>query len=184
MAASNGRMVRFPENLVRVMGRGASGVRGITLDGSVLVGMEVAEPGVDVLVVTENGYGKKTAIDEYRVTNRGGKGVKTLNITDKIDLWILDIMLGDVKKNKMSVVATGILFGVIGVLIIPMIAVIVKISNALSQKHPRIYKYSMIAFIGMLLAISLFCVVIKHQMSFLVIVACLAITLCDTIKNR
>ena len=67
---------------------------------------------------------------------------------------------------------------------LPMIAVIVKISNALSQKHPRIYKYSMIAFIGMLLAISLFFVVIKHQMSFLVIVACLAITLCDTIKNR
>ena len=53
-----------------------------------------------------------------------------------------------------------------GVLIIPMIAVIVKISNALSQKHPRIYKYSMIAFIGMLLAISLFCVVIKHQIEF------------------
>ena len=92
-------------------------------------------------------------------------------------------MLKELKKNKMSVVAivaTGILFGVMGVLIIPMIAVIVKISNALSQKHPRIYKYSMIAFIGMLLAISLFCVVIKHQMSFLVIVACLAITLCDT----
>lgn len=85
-------------------------------------------------------------------------------------------MLKELKKNKMSVVATGILFGVMGVLIIPMIAVIVKISNALSQKHPRIYKYSMIAFIGMLLAISLFCVVIKHQMSFLVIVACLAIT--------
>ena len=83
-------------------------------------------------------------------------------------------MLKELKKNKMSVVATGILFGVMGVLIIPMIAVIVKISNALSQKHPRIYKYSMIASIGMLLAISLFCVVIKHQMSFLVIVACLA----------
>ena len=101
-------------------------------------------------------------------------------------------MLKELKKNKMSVVmsvvATGILFGVMGVLIIPMIAVIVKISNALSQKHPRIYKYSMIAFIGMLLAISLFFVVIKHQMSFLVIVACLvaclAIALCDTIKNR
>ena len=70
-------------------------------------------------------------------------------------------MLKELKKNKMSVVATGILFGVMGVLIIPMIAVIVKISNALSQKHPRIYKYSMIAFIGMLLAISLFYVVIK-----------------------
>ena len=83
-------------------------------------------------------------------------------------------MLKELKKNKMSVVATGILFVVMGVLIIPMIAVIVKISNALS----------LIAFIGMLLAISLFCVVIKHQMSFLVIVACLAITLCDTIKNR
>lgn len=51
-------------------------------------------------------------------------------------------MLKELKKNKMSVVATGILFGVMGVLIIPMIAVIVKISNALSQKHPRIYKYS------------------------------------------
>ena len=88
------------------------------------------------------------------------------------------------KKNKMSVVATGILFGVMGILIIPIIAGIVKILSTLSQKHPRIFKYSMIAFIGMLLAISLFCVVIKHQMSFLVIVACLAITLCDTIKNR
>ena len=83
MAASNGRMVRFPENLIRVMGRGASGVRGINLDGSVLVGMEIAKEGEHVLVVTENGYGKKTAIDEYRITNRGGKGVKTLNITDK-----------------------------------------------------------------------------------------------------
>ena len=83
MAASNGRMVRFPENLVRVMGRNAAGVRGISLDGSHLVGMEIATPGVDVLVVTENGYGKKTSIDEYRITNRGGKGVKTLNITDK-----------------------------------------------------------------------------------------------------
>ena len=83
MAASNGRMVRFPENLVRVMGRSAAGVRGISLDGSYLVGMEIATPGKDVLVVTENGYGKKTPIDEYRITNRGGKGVKTLNITEK-----------------------------------------------------------------------------------------------------
>jgi len=83
MAASNGRMVRFPETLVRVMGRNAAGVRGISLDDSYLVGMEIATPDVDVLVVTENGYGKKTPIDEYRITNRGGKGVKTLNITDK-----------------------------------------------------------------------------------------------------
>ena len=92
-------------------------------------------------------------------------------------------MLKELKKNKMSVVATGILFGVMGVLIIPMIAVIVKISNALSQKHPRIYKYSMIAFIGMLLAISLFCVVIIHQMSFLVIVAGIAFFMIKSRKN-
>ncbi len=83
MASSNGRMVRFPENLVRVMGRNAAGVRGINLDGGYLVGMEIARPGVSVLVVTENGYGKKTPIDDYRITNRGGKGVKTLNITEK-----------------------------------------------------------------------------------------------------
>ena len=83
MASSNGRLVRFPENLVRVMGRGASGVRGINLDDGILVGMEVANSDIDVLVVTEKGYGKKTPIGEYRITNRGGKGVKTLNITDK-----------------------------------------------------------------------------------------------------
>ena len=83
MAASNGRMVRFHEGLIRVMGRGASGVRGINLVGSTLVGMEIAHDNVSVLVVTEKGYGKKTPINEYRITNRGGKGVKTLNITDK-----------------------------------------------------------------------------------------------------
>ena len=83
MAASNGRMVRFNEDLIRVMGRGAAGVRGINLDGSVLVGMEIAKDNEDVLVVTENGYGKKTPIEEYRITNRGGKGVKTLNVTEK-----------------------------------------------------------------------------------------------------
>ena len=83
MASSNGRLVRFPENLVRVMGRGAAGVRGINLGDGILVGMEACNSDVDVLVVTENGYGKKTPISEYRVTNRGGKGVKTLNITEK-----------------------------------------------------------------------------------------------------
>lgn len=93
-------------------------------------------------------------------------------------------MLKELKKNKMSVIATGILFGVIGVLIIPIIAGIVKILNTLSRKYPRIYKYSMIAFTGVLLAISLFCLVIKHQIAFLAIVACLAMELCDTIYKR
>ena len=83
MASSNGRMVRFNESEVRVMGRSASGVKGINLDGGTLIGMEVVENGQDVLVITEKGYGKKTPIDEYRVTSRGGKGVKTLNITEK-----------------------------------------------------------------------------------------------------
>ena len=93
-------------------------------------------------------------------------------------------MLKELKKNKMSVIATGILFGVMGVLIIPIIAGIVKILNTLSQKHPRIYKYSVITFCGMLLAISLFYLVIKHQIIFLAIVACLAMELCDTIYKR
>lgn len=74
-------------------------------------------------------------------------------------------MLKELKKNKMSVVATGILFGVMGILIIPIIAGIVKILSTLSQKHPRIFKYSMIAFIGMLLAISLFYLVSELPLS-------------------
>ena len=83
MASSNGRMVRFNESAVRIMGRSASGVRGINLDGGFLVGMEVVKPDEDVLVISEYGYGKKTPIEEYRITNRGGKGVKTINITEK-----------------------------------------------------------------------------------------------------
>ena len=83
MAAANGRMVRFEENNIRILGRSASGVKGINLDGSYLVGMEIANKDQKVLVISEKGYGKKTSVDEYRITNRGGKGVKTLNITDK-----------------------------------------------------------------------------------------------------
>ena len=93
-------------------------------------------------------------------------------------------MLKELRKNKMSVVVTGILFGVMGVLIIPIIAGIVKILGTLSQKYPRIYKYSMIAFIIMLLAISLFYLVIKHQIIFLAIVTYLAMKLCDVIYKR
>ena len=83
MCSSNGRMVRFNENEVRVMGRSAAGVRGITLDNDYCVGTEVASESQEVLVVTEKGYGKKTAVSEYRQTKRGSKGVKTLSITDK-----------------------------------------------------------------------------------------------------
>ena len=84
IGASNGKLVRFNETEVRVMGRGSSGVRGIDLaDGESVVGAEVIVNDAEVLIVTENGYGKKTPIDEYRLTHRGSKGVKTLNITEK-----------------------------------------------------------------------------------------------------
>jgi len=83
MASSNGRMVRFKEDNVRVMGRSASGVKGINLDGGVLVGMEIAQVDGLILTVTEKGYGKKTPTEEYRITSRGGKGVKTVNVTEK-----------------------------------------------------------------------------------------------------
>ncbi|MCB2219176.1 MAG: DNA gyrase subunit A [Bacteroidetes bacterium] len=86
MALKSGRAIRFPENTVRPMGRNASGVRGITLGGSrdEVIGMICMENGEqDVLVVSENGYGKRSNLDDYRITNRGGKGVKTINITDK-----------------------------------------------------------------------------------------------------
>ena len=83
IGASNGRMVRFDENEVKSMGRSSSGVKGMELDGAIVVGAEVVEPNQMVLIVTENGYGKQTVIDEYRLTHRGSKGVKALNITDK-----------------------------------------------------------------------------------------------------
>ena len=83
IAASNGRMIRFNENEIRVMGRTASGVRGIDIGDGVAVGCEIAEKGQMILVVTENGYGKKTDVEEYRMTHRGSKGVKGLNVTEK-----------------------------------------------------------------------------------------------------
>jgi DNA gyrase subunit A len=83
LASSNGRMVRFSENEVRIMGRTASGVKGISLNGDYCVGIEAAEKNQEVLVVTEKGYGKRTQIEEYRITHRGSKGVKTLNTTEK-----------------------------------------------------------------------------------------------------
>ncbi|MFE7086486.1 DNA gyrase subunit A, partial [Sphingobacterium spiritivorum] len=86
MALRSGRAIRFNESTVRPMGRTATGVRGITLahEKDEVVGMiSVNNPEVTVLVVSEKGYGKRTDIEDYRVTNRGGKGVKTINVTDK-----------------------------------------------------------------------------------------------------
>ncbi len=83
LASSNGKLVKFNESEIRVMGRSASGVRGIDLDNAYCIDANVADPGKEVLVVTENGYGKRTTVDEYRTTHRGSKGVKTLNSTEK-----------------------------------------------------------------------------------------------------
>ena len=86
MALKSGRAIRFHEEHVRPMGRNAAGVRGVTLAGpdDKVVGMVcVDNPETNLLVVSEKGYGKRSALEEYRITNRGGKGVKTLNITDK-----------------------------------------------------------------------------------------------------
>ena len=86
IAVKSGKAIRFHENIVRAIGRTASGVRGITLgnEQDEVVGMIAVEnESDDVLVVSEKGYGKRSSISDYRVTNRGGKGVKTINITEK-----------------------------------------------------------------------------------------------------
>lgn len=83
MASSTGRIAVFNEEEVRVMGRTASGVKGISLENGKCVGLETAKADDNIIIVTEKGYGKKTHISEYRKTKRGSKGVKALNITEK-----------------------------------------------------------------------------------------------------
>lgn len=91
IAVKSGKLVRFDEGKTRPMGRTASGVRGITLadEKDEVIGMvSVSDLNSEILVVSEKGYGKRSALDEYRETNRGGKGVKTMNITDKTGLLV------------------------------------------------------------------------------------------------
>ena len=83
LGSSNGRMVKFNENDVRIMGRTASGVKGIELDDSTCIGAEIASEDDVVIIVTKKGYGKQTVVRDYRETKRGSKGVKALSITDK-----------------------------------------------------------------------------------------------------
>lgn len=107
IGGSNGRMVRFDENEIRSMGRTTSGVRGIDLDGACVVGAEVVDKNTQVLIVTVNGYGKKTPIDEYRLTHRGSKGVKALNITEKNgNMVALKSVTGE--EDLMIITDTGI----------------------------------------------------------------------------
>ena len=86
MALKSGKAIRFEEVKTRPMGRGASGVRGIRLqhENDAVIGMiAVNDMESDILVVSENGYGKRSSLEDYRITNRGGKGVKTISITEK-----------------------------------------------------------------------------------------------------
>ena len=111
IALKSGRAIRFPEKTVRPMGRTASGVRAITVDdeNDEVVGMIcIDDPQTNVLVVSEKGYGKRSDLEEYRITNRGGKGVKTMNITEKTGqlVAIKDVLDGD---DLMIINKSGIL---------------------------------------------------------------------------
>ena len=110
IAIKSGKAIRFPEEKVRPMGRTASGVKGITLvnEGDEVVGMICVESGKsDVLVVSENGYGKRSSVEDYRITNRGGKGVKTINMTDKTGNLIALLDVTD-EDNLMIINKSGL----------------------------------------------------------------------------
>ena len=111
MANKNGRAIRFNENTVREMGRMSAGVKGMTLDGGddEVVGMitMTGDSTETVMVVSEQGYGKRSDIEDYRITNRGGKGVKTLNITDKTGR-LVDIKNVDDDKDLVIINKSGI----------------------------------------------------------------------------
>lgn len=110
IAAKSGKAIRFPEEKVRPMGRTASGVRGISLasEEDEVVGMICLEANTkDVMVVSENGYGKRSSMDDYRITNRGGKGVKTINITEKTG-GLIAIKDVDDKDDLMIINKSGI----------------------------------------------------------------------------
>lgn len=110
LAVKSGKAIRFPEHKVRPMGRTASGVRGITLNDEEdeVIGMICIEPEkANVLVVSENGYGKRSDIEDYRITNRGGKGVKTINLTEKTGELISLIDVTD-EDNLMIITKSGL----------------------------------------------------------------------------
>ena len=110
IAVKSGKAIRFPEEKVRPMGRTASGVKGISLDneGDEVIGMICIESGKsDVLVVSENGYGNRSSIEDYRITNRGGKGVKTINMTEKTGNLIALLDVTD-EDNLMIINKSGL----------------------------------------------------------------------------
>lgn len=108
IAGSNGKAVRFKENQIRMMGRNAAGVLGFNCDGSYVVGVCLSNEGNTVLSVSENGYGKRSDFEEYRLTSRGKKGVRTINITEKTgNLVSVKAVNGD--EDAMIVSSSGIM---------------------------------------------------------------------------
>jgi DNA gyrase subunit A len=110
MAVRSGKAVRFEDSSVRPIGRTASGVRGITLghDKDEVVGMVCVEnENEDILVVSENGYGKRSKIGDYRLTHRGGKGVKTINVTEKTG-QVISIKSVDDTTDLMIITQSGL----------------------------------------------------------------------------
>lgn len=108
IGASNGRMVRFDETEARAMGRGTSGVKGIELNGAYVVGAEVVNKESEVLIITEKGYGKRSSIEEYRLTHRGSKGVKAYNITDKNGAMVSLKSVHDDSEDLIIITDSGI----------------------------------------------------------------------------
>ena len=113
MALRSGRAIRFPESKVRAMGRSAAGVRGVTLANAddYVVGLICVDPAdatQTILVVSDNGYGKRSALEDYRITNRGGKGVKTLNVTEKTGKLVAIKVIAD-EDDLMITNRSGIL---------------------------------------------------------------------------
>ncbi|MEG0794364.1 MAG: DNA gyrase subunit A [Bacilli bacterium] len=104
LASDHGRMVKFDESQIRTMGRTASGVRGISLDGSNCICCEIVDEEQVILLVTEKGYGKQTKVCEYRKTKRGSKGVKALNITEKNGILV---SVKVIEENKELVIMTN-----------------------------------------------------------------------------
>jgi DNA gyrase subunit A len=108
MGTNHGMSIRFPELDVREMGRSATGVKGITLgDNDYVIDMDIVEPGKDVMIVTKKGYGKRTPISEYRSQSRGGKGIKTLNITKKNGPVVGHTMVSE-EEDLMIVTQAGV----------------------------------------------------------------------------
>lgn len=110
LAARNGKAIRFPEKLVRAIGRTGSGVRGMSLSkGDEVIGMVCVEENElkDILVVSENGFGKRSKLEDYRVTNRGGKGVKTIGISPKTGK-LISIKVVDENNDLMIINRSGL----------------------------------------------------------------------------